>query len=293
MQAFFMLRVYSDRIIISEAEVRLMYRKRVSGRRNRTGHTRMGRRRQRRRLAVICCLMAFMLGFLSGKTVTLAIMDHEGRNAGVRAAAGTDSGNMDPDGDNWGETDENGNGWNLVLVNRDHPLPSDFTTSLASLGEGHQVDQRIASDLRKMLEDGKRAGCDILIVSSFRTMEQQTRLYERKVEQMRSQGYSQERAVEEAGKIVAPPGTSEHQLGLAVDLADAGYTTLDERQEQTAGYQWLVRHCAEYGFILRYPGDKTEITGIIYEPWHFRYVGKEAAAEIMEREICLEEYLSQ
>ena len=93
--------------------------------------------------------------------------------------------------------------------------------------------------------------------------------------------------------MVAVPGTSEHQLGLAVDLVSSEYTGLDERQEETGSYQWLVKHCAEYGFILRYPNDKTEITGIIYEPWHFRYVGVEAAREIMDQGICLEEYLLQ
>lgn len=264
-----------------------------SGRRSKAYQIRMRRRRQRQRLGMICCVTAFLLGFLSGKTVTLKIMKWEGRNAEVQAAAGFSGEENNMAADTWnGGNNVNSGGWNLMLINHDHPLAQDFTVSLESVGEGHQVDRRIASELREMLADGKRDGCDILIVSSFRTMEKQTQLYERKVEQMKGQGYSQEKAAEEAGKIVAVPGTSEHQLGLAVDLVDAGYTTLDKHQEQTEGYQWLVRHCAEYGFILRYPNDKTEITGIIYEPWHFRYVGKEAAAEIMEREICLEEYLS-
>lgn len=269
-----------------------MYQNSRSGRKSRSYYTRMRRRRRRRRLGGLFCLAVFCLGFLSGKAVTLRVMKYGTRNAQVQAAAGFGSeGNDMVLGSQKEASDVKNSGWNLLLVNREHPLPSDFAVTLESVGEGHQVDQRIASDLLDMLENGKKAGCDILIVSSFRTMKKQTQLYEQKVKQMKSQGYTQERAEEEAGKIVAIPGTSEHQSGLAVDLADASYTTLDERQEQTAGYQWLVRHCAEYGFILRYPNDKTGITGIIYEPWHFRYVGKEAATEIMEREICLEEYL--
>ena len=90
---------------------------------------------------------------------------------------------------------------------------------------------------------------------------------------------------------MARPGTSEHQAGLAVDIVDRSYQVLDHRQETTAVQQWLMAHCAEYGFILRYPSDKSELTGVGYEPWHYRYVGTEAAQAIMERGICLEEYL--
>ena len=105
-------------------------------------------------------------------------------------------------------------------------------------------------------------------------------------------GYSQEAAEEKAGTIVAFPGTSEHHLGLAVDLVSSEHVKLDQDAEKTKGYQWLVKNCHEYGFILRYPNNASDITGIIYEPWHFRYVGVEAATEIMEKGITLEEYLS-
>lgn len=198
-----------------------------------------------------------------------------------------------------GPSEESGNvsidseEWNLILVNREHPMPGDYETNLTEVGDGHQVDSRIAEALRDMLAAGGEDGHSIWIVSSYRTMEKQTELYENKVAKLRQQGYSEEAAREEAGTVVAIPGTSEHQLGLAVDLVSSEYTGLDERQERTKSYQWLKEHCAEFGFILRYPNGKTEITGIIYEPWHFRYVGQEAAKEIMEREICLEEYLKE
>ena len=87
------------------------------------------------------------------------------------------------------------------------------------------------------------------------------------------------------------PGTSEHQLGLALDIIDTGYTNLDEGQEDTATQQWLMAHCWDYGFILRYPNGTTDITGIIYEPWHYRYVGRTAAAQIHELGVTFEEYI--
>lgn len=106
-------------------------------------------------------------------------------------------------------------------------------------------------------------------------------------------GYSEEGAREEAARWVARPGTSEHETGLAVDIVDKGYQILDRKQEQTPVQQWLMEHCVRYGFILRYPTDKSELTGIGYEPWHYRYVGPEAAAAIMEQGICLEEYAAE
>ena len=104
-------------------------------------------------------------------------------------------------------------------------------------------------------------------------------------------GYTRASAAAAAARWVAPPGTSEHQLGLAVDIVAGSFQVLDSRQEKTAEQQWLMEHCWEYGFILRYPSDKSDITGIAYEPWHYRYVGEKAAREMTEQGLCLEEYL--
>ena len=142
-----------------------------------------------------------------------------------------------------------------------------------------------------MMDDCRAAGNSPLICSSYRSQEKQESLYQNKVDRLRAQGYSPEKAKAEAAKSVALPGTSEHQLGLAVDIVDVNNQNLDKSQENTAVQKWLMEHSWEYGFILRYPGDKSETTGIIYEPWHYRYVGKEAAGEIHEQGICLEEYL--
>lgn len=181
--------------------------------------------------------------------------------------------------------------WRLTLVNKWNQMESHYIPALKTVGKGYSVDERIADELLEMLEAAKKDGVEILITSAYRTQDKQKNLYEKKVRYYTRKGYSDADARAEAGKTVAVPGTSEHQLGLAVDLVSSEYRSLDEKQEKTKGYQWLLKHCAEYGFILRYPNGKTDITGIIYEPWHFRYVGREIAKEIMDQGITLEEYL--
>lgn len=183
--------------------------------------------------------------------------------------------------------------WNLMLINRNNPIPEGFTVKLTKLKNGQSVDERIYPDLQKMMDDARAAGLSPLICSSYRTMDKQNALYDKQVEKYIAQGYSEKDATTEAAKWVAVPGTSEHQTGLAVDIVSVNYQSLDKQQENTAEQQWLIKNCHRYGFILRYPEDKKDITGIGYEPWHYRYVGKESAAEIMEKGICLEEYLGR
>lgn len=183
--------------------------------------------------------------------------------------------------------------WQLILVNPWNKLPEDFRVELKKLSNGLRVDARIYDDLSAMLSDCRKAGLSPLVCSAYRSQETQTRLYRNKISRLRAAGYTAEKAVQEAGRWVAVPGTSEHQTGLAVDLVAASYQILDQKQEQTAEQKWLMEHCWEYGFILRYPTDKSEITGIGYEPWHYRYVGKTAAAAIHDSGLCLEEYLQQ
>lgn len=181
--------------------------------------------------------------------------------------------------------------WQLLLVNPWHTLPEGFQVELKTLPNGMQVDQRIYDDLTAMLADCKAAGLRPLVCSAYRSVETQTRLYRNKITRLRAAGYARDTAVEEAGRWVAVPGTSEHQTGLAVDLVAASYQVLDQNQEQTAEQKWLMEHCWEYGFILRYPDGKSDLTGIIYEPWHYRYVGVETAQALRESGQCLEEYL--
>lgn len=182
--------------------------------------------------------------------------------------------------------------WNLILVNKWNLLPENHNPSLTQLKNGHAIDERAYPDLQNMMDDCRAAGLNPLICSSYRTMDKQKKLYKNKVGEYLAQGYSQEDAEAAAGEVVAVPGTSEHQLGLALDIVDVANQVLDERQENTEVQKWLMKNSWKYGFILRYPTDKSDITGISYEPWHYRYVGKEAAKEIYEAGICLEEYLN-
>lgn len=183
--------------------------------------------------------------------------------------------------------------WALILVNPWHSLPENYEVSLLQLNDEQSVDERCYHDLQQMMDDCRAAGLSPMICSSYRTVEKQEQLYNEKINELVAQGYSQEDAANEAGQTVAIPGTSEHHLGLALDLVDENHQVLDSSQEETPVQQWLMENSWKYGFILRYPSGKSDITGIIYEPWHYRYVGKTAAAEIYEKDICLEEYLGQ
>ncbi len=187
--------------------------------------------------------------------------------------------------------------WLLRLVNPWTTMPDGYVPpKLTDLSEdiatpGQKVDSRMYDPLLEMLAACKADGKTAVVVSSYRTQKKQQSLFDNKVQRLINSGLSSEDAYVEASTVVALPGTSEHQLGLAVDLVDIHNYNLDESQEKTEAQQWLMAHSWEYGFILRYPNDKSETTGIIYEPWHYRYVGKEAAREIYEQGICLEEYL--
>ena len=183
--------------------------------------------------------------------------------------------------------------WQMLLVNGDNPLPEDFTVELAPLENGMKADKRICADLTAMLKDCRAAGLKPKICSAYRDAATQTRLHKNKIARLRAAGFSREAAEREAARWVAAPGTSEHQLGLAVDIIDTSNWNLDESQENVPAQQWLMANSWRYGFILRYPVGSTSVTGIIYEPWHYRYVGCQAAKEIYQRGITLEEYLGR
>ncbi len=181
----------------------------------------------------------------------------------------------------------------LTLVNPWNPLPDDWTVDLVTLDDGHRVDSRCYEAYMEMINACKAAGYSPVNCSGYRAQETQQSLYDNKVQRLISSGMSEDEAKAEAAKAVAIPGTSEHQLGLAVDLVDANMQDLTSAQESTETQKWLMANSWRYGFIHRYPNGKTDITGIIYEPWHYRYVGKAAAQEIFNRDITLEEYLGK
>ncbi len=192
--------------------------------------------------------------------------------------------------------------WELMLANAKHPINEYAPEQLAYLNQTASetdiqydynanrcpVDARIAEALLSFAKDCKDAGLPVYLSSGYRSYDEQNYLYWRKVDQVGDTEY--------AATIVARPGTSEHQTGLACDITDYYRETKDSSLEYTQTYQWLRDHCTDYGFVVRYPADKSgtadSVTGIIYEPWHFRYVGKDVAKYMTENNLCLEEFLA-
>ncbi len=182
-------------------------------------------------------------------------------------------------------------GIEILLVNPWNKVPEGYTVELVNVTDRDRLETRTAQALQEMLADCIAAGFQPYIVSAYRTHDEQQYLYNRKVNYYLDLDYSRKAAEEKAALSVAIPDTSEHQLGFAVDIIDINNPNLDDSQEKAPTQQWLMQHCHEYGFILRYPVGTTDITGIIYEPWHYRYVGVEIAREITNLGITLEEYL--
>ena len=175
--------------------------------------------------------------------------------------------------------------WNLIVVNRWNEIPEEYVVDLIELSNGQKVDSRIYPALQEMFDAARAEGIYPIVGEGYRTAEEQQKILDDKIQTYINQGYSPLRAERTAKEWVALPGTSEHQLGIAVDInADKSMCSNEEV------YVWLAENAYKYGFILRYPPGKQEITGTSYEPWHYRYVGVEAAQDIYEQGICLEEY---
>ena len=177
--------------------------------------------------------------------------------------------------------------WMLILVNKDHALPEGYTVpEFTELRNGQKVDSRMYPDLQKMFDDARAEGHSPYITSSYRTKEEQQAQLESKINELMEEGKTQEQCKAEAAMLVAEPGYSEHETGLAIDVgSDVG------EAEQSTLWTWLYDNSYKYGFIIRYPEGKEEITGVSNEPWHLRYVGVDAATAIHESGQCLEEYL--
>lgn len=263
------------------------------------------RKRAMQRKILGFCVFTFLLGVFCGRIVFAKgpkeepgqVMAEDTESIIEVSADETDSpvsqriaGNMLAAGEETGKEEA----WKLTLVNKWNPMEDGCKPAVAEIENNYYFDARAVGYLQEMLADGRREGLDFWICSAYRTIEKQTELFEDKVRRVTAEtGLTGEAAREKAGTEVAFPGTSEHNLGLAVDIVARDYQILDEKQARTEEAQWLKENCWKYGFILRYPTDKTEETGIIFEPWHYRYVGEKAAKEIMEQGICLEEYLDR
>ena len=183
--------------------------------------------------------------------------------------------------------------WYLKLVNRYNFLDYYFLPYLAPIGWDHYFDARAYRSLLDMLDSARAEGLSPIVASSFRSVSRQTTLFRNQVQRHLDRGYSEEDAFEQARRVVAYPGTSEHNLGLAVDIVALSYQNLTANQANTPEGIWLAENSYRYGFVLRYPYHKQDITNIIFEPWHFRYVGRYAAAEMFYRDLVLEEYVSE
>ena len=183
-----------------------------------------------------------------------------------------------------------GDDWNLLLVNKQHPIPDDYEFTLGTISGNMECDERIISPLLDMLRAARADGVNLIICSPYRDIDRQTMLFGNKVNRYMGGGMSYMEAYNLASEAVTVPVFSEHKIGLAVDIITDGYTTLDEGFGETAAGKWLCENSSKYGFILRYPAGKEEITSIEYEPWHFRYVGVDAATVITENGLCLEEF---
>lgn len=187
-----------------------------------------------------------------------------------------------------GTKQEEETAWSLILVNRWNVIPDDYAVDLTKLSNGASVDVRIYPALQEMFDAARDEGVYPIVASGYRTSEKQQRLMDEKIADYEAGGYSAADAKTAAEAWVAIPGTSEHQLGIAVDInADGIHSTGEEV------YAWLEKNAYQYGFIRRYPPDKTEITGVINEPWHYRYVGVDTATDMYGQGVCLEEYLNQ
>lgn len=183
--------------------------------------------------------------------------------------------------------------WRLILINKQHPVPEDYSFTLGTIKGSMQCDERILKDLLGMLQGARKDRIDLIICSPYRDMSRQEKLFNKKIEAYMRKGMSYMEAYKWSSQSVTVPGASEHQIGLALDIVTTNYTVLDAGFADTEAGKWLHEHSHEYGFILRYPKGKEYITGIEFEPWHFRYVGKEAAAAISEQKIALEEFVEK
>ena len=176
----------------------------------------------------------------------------------------------------------------LTLVNDDNHVPDNWDVELTTLSNGEQVASMIYPDLQEMFDDMRADGIYPFVRAGYRSDDEQKRVLNEKTAAYMAEGYSKSRAKKLALETVALPGTSEHELGLAVDI-----NAVEGKSESEEVYSWLAENAYKYGFIMRYPENKTDITGKDYEPWHYRYVGKTAAKEIYESGECLEEYLGE
>ena len=247
------------------------------------------------RVFAVSCVSILVAGFLGG----VALGRHvEGRKAEETMQKETDryeslQKEYDVVKEQTEARDKDTRPWYLMLVNQSHPMEEGYVPELANIDASHQVDKRVLEPLQQMLKAASDEGYGLYVCSAYRSVDRQKELFNESMVGYVNQGMNYYEAAIETAKSIAWPGESEHATGLAMDIVSTEYAGLDEKQGETDDQKWLMEHCYEYGFILRYPQDKSDDTGIIYEPWHYRYVGTEAALAIRDQGVTLEEYLNE
>lgn len=218
----------------------------------------------------------------------LAYHDHESAHDGDEQTAGETQDAASAEERSFDAAD-----WRLVLINKQHPISQDYEFKLGKMfikSNNIQLDDRILDDLLLMMQAAKKDGMSLAIRSPYRTSDRQESNFNNKIKLYMQQGLSYMEAFKVASQVITVPGCSEHEVGLALDITCESYLELEQGFADTKEGQWLADHSCEYGFILRYPEEKEYITSIVYEPWHFRYVGREAASVMKEENLCLEEF---
>lgn len=180
--------------------------------------------------------------------------------------------------------------WRLTLINKQHPIPDEYDFKLGTFTSGMRCDERVIEDLLLMMQAAKADGLNLVVRSPYRTSDHQEDNFNDRIKSYMRQGLSYMEAYKATSRVITVPGCSEHEVGLALDITSDNYIPLLQGFADTEEGKWLEEHGHEYGFILRYPSGKEYITGIEYEPWHFRYVGREAAAVMKSENLCLEEF---
>ena len=248
-------------------------------------------------LAIITALLIALAFVLTN----FVFRNRDGESAEVSETTGTTVSAVTTSAVTEPEEDENiDNKWAMFLVNKNNPLPKDYdnmieTEVVFESWREYYLDVRAADYLERMIDDAKEDGIDLLVVSAYRTIEYQQQNFDNSVQdRMDNRGMTYDEAYADTLAEVALPGESEHNAGLALDIMCEEYQSMDDDGfENTDAFRWLNEHAAEYGFILRYPKGKQDVTGIIYEPWHYRFVGLYYANEIKNSGLCLEEYFEK
>lgn len=218
-----------------------------------------------------------------------------GKNAGMDT--GTDTGTVtetDTGTETTGFQIEEEDLWSLVLTNDKYPVPDGYEFREVSIPDTDQtIDSRVLEPLMKMLDGAKKEGMNLIVCSGARSFEKQEQLFQQKKQYYIDSGKTEEEAYNLAKRVISVPGSGEHVMGLAADIYSRDYKALDEGFADTPEGKWLRKNSCKYGFILRYDKGKEAVTGIDYEPWHFRYVGKKAAKYLKKHKLSLEEFYVQ